>query len=274
VTDVPSPGRLLALGVDVATKAGRLVATERRQPVRVAATKSSPTDVVTAVDVASEQLIRRAILAVRPDDAFVGEEGDDVAGSTGVTWIADPIDGTVNFLYGIPQFAVSLAARVGSEIVAGVVHNPLSGETFTATAGGGAVLDGHPIGVSDCTALAEALIAVGYHYRADVRAHQAVETARLVPVVRDVRRLGAASLDLCFVACGRIDGYVERGLKPWDYAAGRLIAREAGATVAGLDGDEVSERIIVAAPTAFFATFEAALHTAGFGDWPMPEWPG
>lgn len=272
--DPASPGRLLALATEVATRAGRLVAAGRRGDVEVAGTKSSPTDIVTAVDVASEQLIRREIRAARPDDSFVGEEGDDVAGSSAVTWVADPIDGTVNFLYSIPQFAVSLAARVGSEVVAGVVHNPTSGETFTATRGGGAFLNGEPISVSSCTVLSEALVGIGYTYVAEVRVHQGVENARLVPVVRDVRRLGSASLDLCFLASGRLDAYVERGLKPWDFAAGRLIATEAGAQVAGLRGADVSELLIVAAPRGFFATFEEALLQAGFGDWPMPSWPG
>jgi len=270
----PDPAELLRLAVHVATEAGRLVATGRRGIVEVSDTKSSPTDVVTAVDVASEQLIRREIRAVRPADAFVGEEGDDTAGTSGVTWVADPIDGTVNFLYSIPQFAVSLAARVGDEVVAGVVHNPLSGETFTAILGGGAFLGGEPITVSGCRDLATALVGIGYTYRADVRAHQAVETSRLVAVVRDIRRLGSAALDLCFVACGRLDAYVERGLKPWDLAAGRLIASEAGARVAGLGGAEASELIVVAAPVRLFPTFEEALVDAGFGDWPMPSWPG
>lgn len=270
----PPPGELLALAVDVATQAGRLVDAGRRGEVVVSDTKSSPTDIVTAVDVASEQLIRREIRHVRPDDAFVGEEGDDTAGTSGVTWVADPIDGTVNFLYRIPQFAVSLAARVGDQVVAGVVHNPISRETFTATLGGGAFLDGRPIAVSDCTELASALVGIGYTYRAEVRSHQAVETARLVPVVRDVRRFGSAALDLCFIACGRLDGYVERGLKPWDLAAGRLIAQQAGARVAGLCGAEASELIVVAAPERLFATLEEALLAAGYADWPMPSWPG
>ncbi|MEJ7629879.1 MAG: inositol monophosphatase family protein [Nocardioidaceae bacterium] len=268
------PHGLLRLAVDVATSAGRLVATGSKGTVEVSDTKSSPTDVVTAVDVASEQLIRREILAARPDDAFVGEEGDDIVGTSGVTWVADPIDGTVNFLYGIAQFAVSLAASVDDEVVAGVVHNPLSGETFSAVRGAGAFLDGQPIAVSGARDLASSLVAVGYTYRADVRAHQAVETARLIGVVRDVRRFGSAALDLCFVACGRLDAYVERGLKPWDLAAGRLIAREAGGRVAGLHGAEASELIVVAAPDALFPDFEEALLQAGFGAWPMPSWPG
>jgi myo-inositol-1(or 4)-monophosphatase len=265
---------LLELATAVAVKAGQLVAAGRRGTVEVSATKSSPTDVVTAVDVASEQLIRDEIRVARPHDSFVGEEGDDVRGDSPVTWIADPIDGTVNFLYGIPQYAVSLAARVGSKTVAGVVHNPAIDETFTALRGGGARLDDRPISVSSCPRLSEALVGIGYHYVAEVRSHQAGETARLIPFVRDVRRLGSAALDLCFVACGRLDAYVERGLKPWDYAAGRLIAREAGARVGGLGGDDVTERLIVAAPEGLFPEFEAALVAAGYSDWPMPSWPG
>lgn len=267
------PEDLLKLAERVAVAAGRLVAGARRGDVQVCATKSSPTDVVTAVDVASEQLIRREILAARPDDSFVGEEGDDITGHSGVTWVADPIDGTVNFLYAIPQFAVSLAARVGPRVVAGVVHNPMSGETFTATRGGGARLGGAPIGASDCRRLDKALVGIGYTYVAEVRRHQAAENARLLPVVRDVRRLGSAALDLCFVACGRLDAYVERGLKPWDLAAGRLIATEAGARVAGLDGADPSELLTVAAARYLFPAFERALKDAGFGEWPLPSWP-
>jgi myo-inositol-1(or 4)-monophosphatase len=271
---MPSPNELLELAVEVATKAGRLVAERRRGVVQVSDTKSSPTDIVTAVDVASEQLIRREIRHARPQDGFVGEEGRDTVGTSAVTWVADPIDGTVNFVYNIPQFAVSLAARVADEVLAGVVHNPLSGETFTAVLGGGAFLNGQPITVSGCEDVASALVGIGYAYRADVRALQGLETARLVPVVRDVRRFGSAALDLCFIACGRLDGYVERGLKPWDLAAGSLVAQEAGARVAGLHGAEASEQIVVAAPEGLFATFEEALLEAGYGDWPMPSWPG
>ncbi len=270
----PEPQQLLRLARDVAEKAGRLVAEGRRGTVEVAGTKSSPTDIVTAVDVASERLIREEIIAARPADAFVGEEGDDIAGSSGVTWVADPIDGTVNFLYDIPQFAVSLAARVGDTVVAGVVHNPISGETFTATRGGGAFLGGRRISVSSCTDLRWALVGTGYTYLAEVRAHQAVETSHLVAVVRDIRRLGSAALDMCFLACGRLDAYVERGLKPWDLAAGGLIASEAGARVGGLGGAAASELLVVAAPAGLYDTFEAALVTAGFADWPMPSWPG
>ncbi len=267
------PHDLLALAERVAVQAGRLVAAGRRSHVEVAATKSSPTDIVTAVDVASEELIRREILAARPDDSFIGEEGDDVRGSSDVIWVADPIDGTVNFLYEIPQYAVSLAARVASRVVAGVVHNPMSGETFTAVRGGGALLNGAPIAVSSCSRPEAALVGIGYTYVAEVRRHQASEIARLVPVVRDVRRFGSAALDLCFVACGRLDAYVERGLKPWDLAAGELIAAEAGARVGGLAGAAASELLTVAASRALFPPFEQALRDAGFADWPLSSWP-
>lgn len=264
---------LLDLAVAVAERAGRLVVERRRHGVQVSATKSSPTDIVTAVDVASEQLIRAAIRAARPDDGFVGEEGDDVVGSSGVTWVADPIDGTVNFLYGIPQFAVSLAATFGGEALVGVVHNPVSGETFAARRGAGATLSGTPIRVSTCHEVPAALVGTGFAYRADVRAAQGEETARLLPVVRDVRRFGSAALDLCAVACGRLDAYVERGLKPWDLAAGGLIASEAGAKVAGLADEPATERLVVAAPHALYAAFEQVLVGCGYADWPLDEWP-
>ena len=184
---MPSPGELLELAVEVATKAGRLVAEGRRGVVEVSNTKSSPTDVVTAVDVASEQLIRREIRHARPQDGFVGEEGGDTVGTSAVTWVADPIDGTVNFLYNIPQFAVSLAARVADEVLAGVVHNPISGETFTAILGGGAFLDGQPITVSGCDDVASALVGIGYAYSAEVRAHRGIEPAGAVRTCGDDR---------------------------------------------------------------------------------------
>ncbi len=268
-----SPGDLLRLAEETAREAGRLVREGGHGRVQVTATKTSPTDVVTAVDLASERLIRERIAAARPADGFVGEEGDDLSGSSGVTWVADPIDGTVNFLYGIKQYSVSLAARDPEGVVAGVVHDPSSGETFTAVRGGGAWLDGHPIRPSDCSDPTRALVGTGYHYRADVRAHQAVETGRLVPLIRDVRRMGSAALDLCYVACGRYDAYVERGLRPWDLAAGQLIAREVGVRVEGMNGSAPSELLVFAAPEGLFDVLHSELVSAGFGDWPLPDWP-
>jgi myo-inositol-1(or 4)-monophosphatase len=267
------PLDLLELAESTARAAGELVMLVRRGSVEVAETKTSPTDVVTVADLASEQLIRDRIFAARPDDAFIGEEGDDISGSSGVTWLADPIDGTVNYLYGIPQFSVSIAAQRGGVSVAGVVHNPVSGETFTAVRGGGAKLDGEAIFVSRQTDVAQTLVGTGFGYRADVRRHQVAETAALLPTVRDIRRLGSAALDLCNVACGRLDAYVERGLKPWDLAAGRLVVTEAGGRVEGLHGAEPSELLVVAAPVHLFDPFHAALVQSGFADWPMSDWP-
>ncbi len=264
---------LLLVAEATAREAGALLLEGQRETVEVAETKSSPTDVVTAVDVASEELIRERILSQRPGDGFVGEEGDDRPSSSGVTWIADPIDGTVNYLYGIAQFAVSIAASFEGMVVAGVVHNPVSGETFTAALGEGARLDGRPIAVGACTDVSQALVGTGYSYLADVRAQQAVETSRLLPVVRDIRRIGSAALDLCFVACGRYDAYVERGLKPWDLAAGGLVVTEAGGRVEGLRGTEAGERIVTAASAQLYDAFHERLLGAGFADWPLPDWP-
>ncbi len=257
----------------VAREAGVLVAERRRGSVEVTDTKSSPTDVVTDADLASETLIRQRLAEARPGDGFVGEEGDDVPSRGGLTWFADPIDGTVNFLYDIAHFAVSLAATNEAGTVVGVVHEPMSGETFTAVRGRGAWVDGQPLRASTCTDPARALTATGFSYRAEVRVHQAAELGRLLPRVRDVRRMGSAALDLCYLACGRYDAYVERGLKPWDLAAGRLVCAEAGVRVEGLHGDEPSELLVVGAPEQLFAAFHAELVSAGFGEWPLSTWP-
>ncbi len=266
-------GELLALAVSTAVEAGLLVAQGQRGTVEVAQTKTSPTDVVTSVDLASERLIRTRILDQRREDGFVGEEGADVSGLSGVVWIADPIDGTVNFLYGIPQYAVSIAAQVDGIVVAGVVHNPVSGETFTAQLGKGAWLDDVALHGSACVDIAQALVGTGYSYRADVRAAQAQETARLLAVVRDVRRMGSAALDLCYVACGRYDAYVERGLKPWDRAAAALVVSESGGRVEGLRGEPAGELVVTAASALLYDDFHDSLLASGFGDWPLTDWP-
>jgi myo-inositol-1(or 4)-monophosphatase len=271
---VTEPGDLLDLAASTALEAGRLVADAHRGHVVVADTKSSPTDVVTATDVASERLILDRILSARPGDGFVGEEGNDLPSSTGVVWIADPIDGTVNFLYGIPQFAISIAAEVDGEVVAGVVLNPINGEMFTSARGQGAWLADRRITVSDRTDITQALVGTGYSYEADVRAAQALETARLLPMVRDVRRMGSAALDLCYVACGRYDAYVERGLHAWDLAAAQLIVEEAGGRVEGIEGGPPGELIVTAAPSQLYDVFHERLVDSGFADWPLAHWPG
>ncbi|GAB3592133.1 inositol monophosphatase family protein [Angustibacter peucedani] len=257
---------LLALAERAARAAGVLIRDERPDDLGVASTKSSPTDVVTVMDERSEQLLRELLLGERPDDGLLGEEGDDVAGTSGVTWVVDPIDGTVNYLYGIPAYAVSVAAvqgdprdPAGHEVLVGCVHNPVLGETFTATRGGGAFLDGRPLRVSEQDDPALSLLATGFGYDADRRRHQAGVVAALLPVVRDVRRIGSGALDLCQVACRRVDGYYERGLKPWDLAAGGLVAREAGALVTGLGDAPAGEDLVVAAGPALHARLQALL---------------
>lgn len=243
---------LAALAVDVARDAAALVERRRAEGVAVAATKSTPTDVVTETDRESEVFIRERILAARPADGFLGEEGADVAGTSGVRWIVDPIDGTVNFLYGIPTYAVSIAAEIDGVAVAGAVINPASTETWSAVLGGGAWLDGLPIRVSGENRLDQALVGTGFGYAVPRRAAQAAVLSELIVRVRDIRRAGAAALDLCAVACGRLDATYERGLNPWDYAAGALVASEAGARVGGLRGAPLSpEFVLVAAPGVY-----------------------
>jgi myo-inositol-1(or 4)-monophosphatase len=262
---------LLALAVAVAQRGGRLITEERPDEVTAAATKSSPTDVVTAMDTACERMVREQLLAARPDDGIVGEEGDVVAGSSGVTWVVDPIDGTVNYLYGIPQYAVCIAAVAGDpydpnghEVLAGCVHSPVLGETWTAVRGGGAFLttagsDRRPVHVRDGADLGQVLLATGFGYQASRRRHQAAVIAQLLPRVRDIRRIGCASLDLCSVAAGRVDAYLERGLKPWDLAAAGLVAREAGALVTGLGDAPAGEDLVVAAAPGIHACLQAEL---------------
>ncbi|KRF33488.1 inositol monophosphatase family protein [Yonghaparkia sp. Soil809] len=248
---------LLRLAIDVAREAGAFVVDARRSGVEVADRKSSPVDVVTQVDRDSEALIRARLRAARPLDGFFGEEGGRGASESGLTWVVDPIDGTVNFLYGIPHYAISIGVVAGEpdpqswEAVAGVVLNPVTGELFTARRGGGAHLDGRPIRVADAVPLAEALVFTGFAYSAQTRAEQGVAIAQLLPRVRDLRRLGTASLDLCSVAAGRANAYFERTLSPWDHAAGALIAREAGAVVKGF-GDRRPDRefLLAAHPEA------------------------
>ena len=257
---------LLALAVDTAREAGALVARRRAEaPVEVAATKSSPTDVVTASDTAAERLIRERIAAARPDDGFLGEEGGGQSGRTRVRWVVDPIDGTVNYLYGIPFYAVSIAAEVDGQVAVGAVHNPVSGETWTAVAGRGARLDGRPVRVGDLTDPAHALVGTGFNYDVRTRTAQAQQVARLLPRVRDIRRIGAASLDLCAVAMGRLDAFVEQGLKPWDLAAGGLVAREAGARLGGLGDAEAGEGLVVATNPGLWEPLQDLLRATGFG---------
>jgi myo-inositol-1(or 4)-monophosphatase len=243
----PDPKELLALAEEVAREAGRLIVDERPRELAVSATKTTTTDIVTEMDQRSEQLVVDRITAARPDDGFLGEEGAAREGTSGVTWVIDPIDGTVNYLYDIPAYAVSVAARVGDDVVAGAVVNPVTGEVWTALRGEGAWLGGRRLRLADPPPLGMALVATGFGYDSRRRTRQAEILQVVLPLVRDVRRAGAASLDLCAVATGRVDGYYEQGLKPWDLAAGGLVALEAGADVTGLRGAAAGEAMVVAA---------------------------
>jgi myo-inositol-1(or 4)-monophosphatase len=260
---------LLAIAVGAARAAGELLASPGGR-VPVAATKSSPTDVVTEMDRRSEELIRARILAARPADAILGEEGGQTGDTAGapVRWVIDPLDGTVNYLYGLPDWAVSIAAEVAGVIVAGAVFVPGRGELFTATAGGGGWLEAAgPGGGSARTRLrclpgvplGQALVATGFGYRAARRKVQGEVVAALLPRIRDIRRAGVASADLCSVAAGRLDAFYERGLNYWDYAAGALIAAEAGAIVGGLHGAAPGTSMTVAAGPGLFPALAEAL---------------
>lgn len=263
------PAELLSLARAVALEAGALVLEARRGVVEVADRKSSSVDVVTQVDRDAEALIRGRLAEARPLDGFFGEESGGASGTSGLTWVVDPIDGTVNFLYGIPHYAVSIAVVEGEadpqrwRALAGVVVNPATGELFSATAGGGAHLGDRALRVNPPVDLSQALVATGFAYSAQTRAEQGAAVARLLPQVRDVRRMGTASLDLCAVASGRVDAYFERTLSPWDHAAGALIASEAGARVTGLPGQRGDHRFLLAAHPELGIALERVLSAVG-----------
>ena len=199
--------------------------------------KSSATDPVSDADREAESVVVATLRSEVPEDGILGEESAERSGTSGRRWIVDPLDGTVNFLYGIPQFAVSVALEDDQGIAVGVVRDPVRRETFRAVRGGGCELNGAPVRVRQRDSLDRALIATGFSYEARRRAAQAEVIARVLPHVRDIRRAGAAALDLAWLAAGRVDGYYERGLEPWDWAAGRLLTTEAGGAVAELEGD-------------------------------------
>lgn len=256
---------LLALATRIATQAADLVALRRREGVAVADRKSSSVDVVTHADRESEQLIRSLLAEARPDDSFLGEESGASTGTSGLTWVVDPIDGTVNYLYGIPHYSVSIAVVEGEpdpatwRAVAGAVVNPGARETYTATAAGGSFLNGERLQVAEAVDLSEALVATGFSYLEQTRVEQGRVIAQLLPQVRDIRRMGTASLDLCMVASGRVNAYFERSLRPWDHAAGALIAQEAGATVKGRGDNAAGEDFILAAQPDVALLLDAAL---------------
>jgi myo-inositol-1(or 4)-monophosphatase len=250
---------LLDVAVEVTRQAAELARDLRTYGVSGVATKSTSTDVVTAADKATERYVRDALQQRRPGDVVLGEETGQSAGTGAVRWILDPIDGTVNYLYGVPQYAVSLAAERDGVVVAGIVRHIVSGEEWTATRGGGAHRDGYRLSGSTVTELGQVLVATGFGYAAERRAHQAQVVARLMPRIRDIRRFGSASLDLCFAAEGRVDAYFEKGLNLWDHAAGGLVAAEAGLLVTGLGGTPPGPDLVLAAPPGIHGALHDAL---------------
>jgi myo-inositol-1(or 4)-monophosphatase len=240
---------MLEVAVDAARAAGAELMARWRRPLEVSA-KSTPTDPVSDADIAAEQAIRDLLGARRPGDAILGEEGG-ATGAGELTWVVDPLDGTVNFLYGLPTFAVSVAVRDGDGWLAGVVLDPVRGELFSATRGGDPLVGDERIAAGSCQTLDRALVGTGFGYDPDVRALQAQVVSRVLPAARDIRRAGAAALDMCACAAGRLDAYYERGVKEWDIAAGTLICERAGLVVRTLEPAGLLPSGVVVAPPAF-----------------------
>jgi myo-inositol-1(or 4)-monophosphatase len=241
---------MLELAEQIAREAGAQLRAAFETDLRIE-TKSGPTDLVSEADVAAETLIRERLLAARPDDGMLGEEGSDSRGTSGLRWIVDPLDGTTNFLFGIPQWGVSIAVEDEQGMLAGVVYDPIRDELWAAGRGEQPTLDGRPLdGREHAQELATALVATGYGYDADVRAAQAEITGRLLPRVRDIRRMGSAAIDLAWTAGGRYDAYFERGIKTWDYAAGALICEAAGLEVRHLNPAPPMDAGLLVAPPA------------------------
>ncbi|HEV3401430.1 MAG TPA: inositol monophosphatase family protein [Acidimicrobiales bacterium] len=256
---------LLDLATGLARDAGALLL-DGRAAARVddasVATKTSATDLVSDMDRASEKLVVEGLASARPDDAILAEEGASREGSSGVRWVIDPLDGTTNYLYGHPAWGVSIAAEVDGEGVVGVVYDPTRDELFSGVVGRGAACNGEKVVPSEASDLSQSLVATGFSYLPERRAHQARMLSTVLPAVRDIRRMGAATLDLCWVACGRVDAYYESGLQPWDLAAGAVIAAAAGASVEGLEGPIPESGSAVAATPALLEPLRDLLDEA------------
>jgi len=258
----PHLRELLALASELARDAAR-VHIEGRQNTLNIETKSSPTDLVSQVDREAERVIVERLREVRPDDAVLAEEGAASKGTSGVRWVIDPLDGTTNYVYGYPAFAVSIAVEIDGRPQIGVVHDSSSGHVYRAISGFGAVCDDRPLQVREQPDLGKALVATGFSYEAAQRERQGVVVAQLLGRVRDLRRGGSAALDLCHVAAGHVDAYWEAGLASWDYAAGVVIAREAGAEVLVLETAHGRGPAVVAAPPSLLPDFLDLLREAG-----------
>ena len=262
-TSIGSQLRLVA--ESLARKAGDMALQGRKSGPLTVTTKSSPIDVVTKFDKASEAMITEGLAKVRPDDAIIGEEGASKQGTTGITWHIDPIDGTTNFYFDVPMWAVSIGAVDEHGPLAGAVYVPALGEMFSGARGEGSTLNGMPISVRENNDIADALVCTGYSYQISERAVHAKRVAEIVMKVRDIRRFGAAAIDLCFVACGRLDAYFEEHLNSWDLIAGQVIATEAGAVFSDYVGNAVTPAQVLAATPGVHADLIHLIATSGRG---------
>ena len=267
------------VAVKLAQEAGELIVSRRAGHIEVANTKSSDVDVVTAVDKESEEILYTRLQELRPGDGFLGEEGQVERSSTGVTWVVDPIDGTVNFLYNIPHYAVSIAAVTGDptpgtwQVEAGAIFNPVTGELFHAARGGGSFLGEKRLQIGEPPPMNLALLATGFAYSTAMRREQVRILGQLIGEVRDIRRMGTASLDLAAVAAGRVDVYFERTLNAWDHAAGEVLVTEAGGVIAGIrDLPQGREGIFAGHPT-LVTQLKARISEVG-GDTLLEDVPG
>jgi myo-inositol-1(or 4)-monophosphatase len=263
VSDVAAVAGIKLRAEEIAREAVGLIRATERDQIHPTATKSSSVDVVTATDQAVESLIRERIAAFRPQDSIIGEEGEDTTGKSDVEWIIDPIDGTVNFIYGIPAFAVSIGVRISGVPTIGVVMNAQTGVEYSAMVGDAATRDGKPIRVRVPQSMELALVATGFGYDAELRGHQAQNVASMLTTVRDIRRIGSCALDLCGVAEGSVNCYVEEGPHIWDYAAGQVIAEAAGARF-DVGRSPRGKPVLHCAPEPVFGEFAGLLHECGF----------
>jgi len=259
----PAGSELVEVAVEAASAAGALLLDRFRQPRHQVEAKDSPTDLVSDADRAAEALIRELLGSRRPDDAMLGEETGDAPGASGLRWLVDPLDGTINYLFGIPQWSVSVACEDADGTIAGVVHDPLRNETFSATREGPPTRNGQEIEASTCQDLALALVATGFAYDADVRMRQGEVATRVLGRARDLRRFGSAAIDLAWTACGRFDAYFERDLKPWDRAAGALLCQQAGLQLRELAPADGLPAGLLAAPGELVDELESLIAKPG-----------
>jgi myo-inositol-1(or 4)-monophosphatase len=253
----PAAAAVIELAEAIAREAGAQLREAFGGPGVNVQAKSSPTDLVSEADHAAERLIRERLAAARPEDGILGEEGSDEAGTSGVRWVVDPLDGTINFLFGIPAWAVSIACEDADGTLAGVVYDPMRDELWSAVRDGPPLLNGTEVSASTRTDLATAMVGTGFGYDAEVRRYQAEVAGRLLPEVRDIRRFGSAALDLSWTAAGRLDAFYERGLNHWDRAAGELLCVRAGLEIRELAPAPPAAGGVLVAPAGLVDALES-----------------